>query len=62
MLVLTPRRLPSLFLRGCRHQVIDRAKVPGVLAVMAAGGLYDDSGKWHGAAVLTLAALDSTCR
>ena len=27
-------------------QVIDNAKVPGVLAVMATAGLYDDSGKW----------------
>jgi glutaminase len=27
-------------------QVMDRAKVPGVLAVMATAGLYDDSGKW----------------
>jgi glutaminase len=27
-------------------QVIDREKVPGVLAVMATAGLYDDSGKW----------------
>ena len=27
-------------------QVIDPAKVPGVLAVMATAGLYDDSGKW----------------
>jgi glutaminase len=27
-------------------QVIDGAKVPGVLAVMATAGLYDDSGKW----------------
>jgi glutaminase len=27
-------------------QVIDAAKVPGVLAVMATAGLYDDSGKW----------------
>ena len=26
--------------------VIDAAKVPGVLAVMATAGLYDDSGKW----------------
>ncbi len=28
------------------RQVIDPAKVPGVLAVMATAGLYDDSGKW----------------
>jgi len=28
-----------------RH-VLDTAKVPGVLAVMATAGLYDDSGKW----------------
>ena len=28
------------------RQVIDAAKVPGVLAVMATAGLYDDSGKW----------------
>ena len=28
-------------------QVIDSAKVPGVLAVMATAGLYDDSGKWR---------------
>jgi glutaminase len=27
-------------------QVLDTAKVPGVLAVMATAGLYDDSGKW----------------
>ena len=27
-------------------QVMDVAKVPGVLAVMATAGLYDDSGKW----------------
>ena len=27
-------------------QVIDAAKVPGVLAVMSTAGLYDDSGKW----------------
>jgi len=27
-------------------QVIDSAKVPGILAVMATAGLYDDSGKW----------------
>jgi glutaminase len=27
-------------------QVVDPAKVPGVLAVMATAGLYDDSGKW----------------
>jgi glutaminase len=27
-------------------QVIDANKVPGVLAVMATAGLYDDSGKW----------------
>ena len=26
--------------------VMDRDKVPGVLAVMATAGLYDDSGKW----------------
>ena len=26
--------------------VMDAAKVPGVLAVMATAGLYDDSGKW----------------
>jgi glutaminase len=29
-----------------RTQVMDAAKVPGVLAVMATAGLYDDSGKW----------------
>ena len=28
------------------NQVIDASKVPGVLAVMATAGLYDDSGKW----------------
>jgi glutaminase len=28
------------------RQVMDPAKVPGVLAVMATAGLYDDSGKW----------------
>jgi glutaminase len=27
-------------------QVVDAEKVPGVLAVMATAGLYDDSGKW----------------
>ena len=27
-------------------QVLDAEKVPGVLAVMATAGLYDDSGKW----------------
>ena len=27
-------------------QVMDGAKVPSVLAVMATAGLYDDSGKW----------------
>jgi glutaminase len=27
-------------------QVLDAQKVPGVLAVMATAGLYDDSGKW----------------
>src|SRR5262245_14492862 len=27
-------------------QVVDAAKVPAVLAVMATAGLYDDSGKW----------------
>jgi glutaminase len=27
-------------------QVLDAAKVPGVLAVMSTAGLYDDSGKW----------------
>jgi glutaminase len=26
--------------------VVDAAKVPGILAVMATAGLYDDSGKW----------------
>jgi glutaminase len=29
-----------------KAQVIDPDKVPGVLAVMATAGLYDDSGKW----------------
>jgi len=29
-----------------QKQVLDPAKVPGVLAVMATAGLYDDSGKW----------------
>ena len=29
-----------------KKQVIDPDKVPGVLAVMATAGLYDDSGKW----------------
>ena len=29
-----------------KKQVMDPAKVPGVLAVMATAGLYDDSGKW----------------
>jgi glutaminase len=28
------------------RQVLDEAKVPAVLAVMATAGLYDDSGKW----------------
>jgi glutaminase len=28
------------------NRVIDSSKVPGVLAVMATAGLYDDSGKW----------------
>jgi glutaminase len=28
------------------RRVLDAAKVPGVLAVMATAGLYDDSGKW----------------
>jgi glutaminase len=28
------------------NQVLDTDKVPGVLAVMATAGLYDDSGKW----------------
>jgi glutaminase len=28
------------------RQVMDAGKVPGVLAVMATAGLYDDSGKW----------------
>jgi glutaminase len=27
-------------------QILDASKVPGVLAVMATAGLYDDSGKW----------------
>ncbi|MFO7692992.1 MAG: glutaminase A [Vicinamibacterales bacterium] len=27
-------------------QVMDAARVPGVLAIMATAGLYDDSGKW----------------
>jgi glutaminase len=29
-----------------KKAVMDAAKVPGVLAVMATAGLYDDSGKW----------------
>jgi glutaminase len=29
-----------------KKQVIDAAKVPNILAVMATAGLYDDSGKW----------------
>jgi glutaminase len=29
-----------------KQSVMDTAKVPGVLAVMATAGLYDDSGKW----------------
>jgi glutaminase len=29
-----------------KTQVMDAEKVPGVLAVMATAGLYDDSGKW----------------
>jgi glutaminase len=29
-----------------KKQVMDATKVPGVLAVMATAGLYDDSGKW----------------
>jgi glutaminase len=28
------------------RQVMDPGKVPGVLAIMATAGLYDDSGKW----------------
>ncbi len=31
---------------GSGKQVLDNAKVPGVLAVMATAGLYDESGKW----------------
>ena len=27
-------------------QIVDATKVPGVLAIMATAGLYDDSGKW----------------
>ena len=27
-------------------QVVDAAKIPGILAIMATAGLYDDSGKW----------------
>jgi glutaminase len=29
-----------------KKQVMEAAKVPGVLAVMATAGLYDDSDKW----------------
>jgi glutaminase len=29
-----------------KKKVMDADKVPGVLAVMATAGLYDDSGKW----------------
>lgn len=29
-----------------KKKVIDAAKIPGILAVMATAGLYDDSGKW----------------
>jgi glutaminase len=29
-----------------KKQVIDRRHVPGLLAIMATAGLYDDSGKW----------------
>jgi glutaminase len=29
-----------------KKQVIDARHVPGILAVMATAGLYDDSGKW----------------
>jgi glutaminase len=29
-----------------RKQVIDSSHVPGVLAIMATAGMYDDSGKW----------------
>jgi glutaminase len=29
-----------------KKKVMDPAKIPGVLAVMATAGLYDDSGKW----------------
>ena len=29
-----------------RKQVIERRHVPGLLAIMATAGLYDDSGKW----------------
>ena len=31
---------------GHRRAVIDARHVPGILAVMATAGLYDDSGKW----------------
>ena len=36
---------------GCKNpitgkQVIDPRHMPGILAVMATAGLYDDSGKW----------------
>ena len=27
-------------------KLIDQGKIPGILAVMATAGLYDDSGKW----------------
>ena len=29
-----------------KKKVIDASHVPGILAVMATAGLYDDSGKW----------------
>ena len=29
-----------------KQKVLDAQYVPGVLAVMATAGLYDDSGKW----------------
>jgi glutaminase len=29
-----------------KKQIVDRRHVPGILAVMATAGLYDDSGKW----------------
>ena len=47
----TSRSWPATLANGGKNpvtgkQVVDASKVPGVLAVMATAGLYDDSGKW----------------